>query len=859
MANLAAFHGPVFPVNPKHKAVLGLPCFATIKELPEVPDLVVIATPAATVPGIVRDCVEAGVGGAIILSAGFRECGAAGEALEREILEEARKGKLRIIGPNCLGLMAPHTGLNATFAGAVAQPGSIAFLSQSGALCSAILDWSRDERVGFSAFVSVGSMLDIGWGELIDWLGDDPLTKSIIIYMESVGDAQAFLSAAREVALTKPIIVIKVGHTEAAAHAASSHTGALTGSDAVLDAALSRAGVLRVDTISELFNMAEALAKQPRPQGPRLAIVTNAGGPGALATDALVTSGGMLAPLSDATMHELDHLLPAHWSHGNPVDVLGDASPARFARAVELVSSDAQSDGTLVVMTPQAMTDPVGTASALIPVAARRTKPLLASWMGGRDVAKGRRMLNDAGIPTYDYPDTAARVFALMWQHGVNLNALYETPTYFSEAPDSVTRREEAARIVNQARNDGSSVLSKIECNDILSAYDIPTVTARMACSEEEAVASAQLIGWPVVLKLHSDTITHKSEVGGVKLDLHAEPDVRRAWKEIKAAVKECDFRGVTVERMTTMPDSFELILGSSTDAQFGPVLLFGGGGQWVETLRDHSLGLPPLTSTLARRMMEGTHIHAALKGVRGRAPVDLGALEKLLVRFSQLVAEHPRIAEIEINPLLASASGFIALDVRARLHSCDIKDEDLPRTAIRPYPSQYVSSYQLRDKTTVTIRPIRADDEPLMVPFHHSLSEESVYRRYFAIMPLNARVAHARLSRICFIDYSREMALVVERSVGAQREILAVGRLTRLHGMNEAEFAILVRDAWQHHGLGTELLRRLVIIGREEKLDSICADILPDNYAMQAVARKAGFHVASDVGTGECRAEIRL
>jgi acetyltransferase len=859
VVNLAPFQGSVFHVNPKHATVFGQPCFATVKELPEAPDLVLIATPAQTVPGIVRDCVEAGAGGAVILSAGFRESGPTGVDLERSVLAEAKRGKLRILGPNCLGLMVPHTGLNATFAGSVAHPGRIAFLSQSGALCSAILDWSHTENVGFSAFVSVGSMLDVGWGDLIEWLGDDPLTKSIIIYMESVGDARAFLSAAREVALTKPIIVIKVGKTDAAARAAATHTGALTGSDAVLDVALRRAGVLRVASIAELFDMAETLAKQPRPQGPRLAMVTNAGGPGALATDALVLSGGQLAPLSDAALHCLNEVLPAQWSHGNPIDVLGDAGPERFARAIEIAANDSNTDGTLVVMTPQAMSDPVGTASVLVSAAANRGKPLLASWMGGRDVAEGRSILNEAGIPTYDYPDTAGRVFGLMWQHKKNLDALYETPTCTSDGPHSAARRASASRIMQAAREQGRTVLSKIECNQILSAYDIPSVATEIAIDEEEAVVRARQMGSAVVLKLHSNTISHKSDVGGVKLDLRDEQEVRRAWKEIKAAVKECDFCGVTVEPMITIKDSFELILGSSTDPQFGPVLLFGGGGQLVETLQDHALGLPPLTTTLARRMMERTRIVSALKGVRGRAPVPLAALELLMVRFSQLVTEHPRISEIEINPLLAGANGFVALDVRAKLHGSDIKDEDLPRVVIRPYPVQYSSSFPLRDGSTAVIRPIRPDDEPLMVEFHQTLSEQSVYRRYFNVLRLDERVSHARLSRICFIDYSRDMALVVERSAGDRREILAVGRLTRLHGVNESEFAILVNDAWQHQGLGTELLRRLVAIGREEKVDCISADILPENHAMQALARKAGFRVAWDHASGECRAEMIL
>ncbi|MGV3662177.1 MAG: bifunctional acetate--CoA ligase family protein/GNAT family N-acetyltransferase [Prosthecobacter sp.] len=855
MENLQEFAGDVFPVNPRHTSILGRPCFASIAEVPAVPDLAIIATRAETVPGIIRDCAAAGVGGAVILSAGFKECGPHGADLERAVLAEARRGGLRIIGPNCLGLMRPRAGLNATFAGGLAQEGHVAFLSQSGALCAAILDWSRRELVGFSTFVSVGSMADVGWGDLIDWLGDDPFTKSIIIYMESVGDARAFLSAAREVALTKPVIVIKVGRTAAAARAAASHTGALTGSDAVLDAAFRRAGVLRVDSIEELFDMAEVLAKQPRPPGPRLAIVTNAGGPGALATDALVAGGGELAPLHERSLTRLNEFLPAHWSHANPVDVLGDATPERFSQAVQITLADPNIDGALVVLTPQAMTDAAGIATAISSLPRPSEKPLLASWMGGPGVEDGRNILNHAGIPTYDYPDTAARVFARMWQNSADLRALYETPAILPET----TQHARAAAIIRSACRAGRVLLAKVECNELLSAYGIPTVTTHLAETEEQAVGVAERLGFPVVLKLHSGTITHKSDVGGVKLGLRDSVAVARAWREIKAAVSEKDFAGVTVEPMIAASAAVELIIGSSVDAQFGPVLLFGAGGVMVEISDDHILGLPPLTVTLARRMIEGTRISAALAGVRGRAPVDVSALEQILVRFSRLIIEHPRIKEMEINPLLATPHGLVALDVRVILHGGEVADHALPRPAIRPYPIRHVSAWTMRDGSEVTLRPICPEDEPCMVAFHHTLSEGSVHSRYFSVMKLDERTSHDRLSRLCFIDYDREMALVAERREGSHREILAVGRLSRRHGLDEAEFALLVGDPWQGKGLGTELLRRLVAVGREEKIGRITAEILPENHRMQAVARKLGFQIKSDLTHGECRAVLDL
>ncbi len=838
------FGGRVYAVNPHRASVLGLEAYPTIAAVPEPVDLAVVATPAATVPGVIAECARAGVRGAIIISAGFKEIGPAGAALEQQVLEAARGSGLRLVGPNCLGVMNPRTGLNATFATAMARPGPVGFLSQSGALCTAVLDWSLRENVGFSAFVSVGSMLDVDWGDLIAYLGDDGRTQSIVIYMETIGDARAFLSAAREVALAKPIIVIKPGRTEAAARAAASHTGALTGRDDVLDAAFRRSGVLRVDTIAELFHMAETLGKQPRPRGPRLAIVTNAGGPAVLATDALLGSGGALAELSAETLAGLDALLPPHWSHGNPVDVLGDADSERYARAVELVARDPGSDGLLVILAPQAMTDPTQTAERLRSLASIPGKPLLASWMGGADVAAGEAILNRASVPTFAYPDTAARIFSYMWRYTENLRALYETPV-LAEEGDGAPDRDAAALIIAGALKRKRVLLTEAESKQLLAAYGLPTVPTRVARTADEAVRAAADLGFPVAVKLHSETITHKSDVGGVQLDVRDADGVRRAFEAIRAAVAERagpgHFLGVTVQPMVAR-DGYELIVGASVDEQFGPVLLFGAGGTLVEVLRDRAVGLPPLTSTLARRLMERTRIFAALQGVRGRAPVDLGRLEQLLVRASQLVVEQPRLRELDINPLLASAAGLLALDARVVLHGPDVPDAALPRPAIRPYPRQYDRPWRAPDGVTLRIRPIRPEDEPLMAAFHATLSDRSVYLRYLHPVPLGQRTAHERLARICFVDYDREMVLVAERPDAGGREILGVGRLSRLHGRPEAEFALLVSDRFQGRGLGTELLRRLIAIGREEGLERIVGYISAENQTMLRLAREVGF-----------------
>jgi acetyltransferase len=859
------FRGRVYPVNSQHSEVMGARAYKSIRDLPEPMDLVVLVTPAATIPGLIGECVLAKAKSAIVISAGFRERGAAGIVLEQQIKEQLRESSMRLIGPNCLGVMNPLVGMNATFAKDPPKVGNVAFLSQSGALLTAILDWSEKEDVGFSAIVSTGSMLDVGWGDLIYHFGDDPNTKSILLYMESVGDARSFLSAAREVALTKPIILIKAGRSEAASKAAASHTGALTGSDEVLDAAFRRCGVLRVNNIADLFYMAEVLGKQPRPKGPRLTILTNAGGPGVLATDALVANGGELAKLSEQTIKKLDDFLPAHWSHGNPVDVLGDADSKRFAKAIDIAVQDPNSDGLLVVLAPQGMTNPSEIAKGLKPYANSSGKPLLASWMGGTSIAEGEKLLNNAGIPTFHYPDTAARAFTYMWSYDENLRSLYETPSV-AEGSDVINDAARAGveEIIQNARQSGRLLLDEFESKAVLTNYRIPTVETLIARSEDEAVKHASKIGFPVVLKVFSPTITHKTEVDGVRLNLQEETEVRKAYQRIESAVSEKaradQFGGVTVQPMVKL-EGYELILGSSVDPQFGSVLLFGSGGQLVEVYKDRALALPPLNTTLARRMMEQTQIFKALKGVRGRKPVDLSILEQLLVRFSQLVIEQTSIAEIDINPLVASPKGLLALDARIVLHD-PAKQSEVARPAIRPYPTQYVANWTMKDSREVTIRPIRPEDEPLMAKFHRALSDRTVYLRYFASLSLNARIAHERLLRICFGDYEREIVLVAvhRNSHSSKFEIVGVVRLNKIRGQNkEAEIAVLIADAFQKQGLGLELLQRIVQVARDEKLHKVSSEMLGDNLAMQLISKRLGFRFHSLADSPSLRAVLVL
>jgi acetyltransferase len=833
----------VYFVNPRRSSVLGQPTTQRVRDIPEPVDLAIVATPAATVPDLIHECQEANVRAAIVIAAGFGESGAEGAALEQQLVEALAGKTLMVLGPNCLGVMCPREQLNATFAATQVNPGRIALLSQSGALLTAIISWSLQESVGFSAVVSAGAMADVSWGDLIDYFADDPHTGTILIYMESIGNARSFLSAAREASLRKPVIVIKAGRSAAAAKAAASHTGALVGADDVLDAAFRRSGVLRVRTLSELFVMAEVLDKQPRPRGPRLAIVTNAGGPGVLATDTVVSRGGELAALTNEAIEALNRALPAHWSHANPVDVLGDASAERFVSAAEIVIADSQNDGVLAILTPQAMTEPIATAAGLVRMN-RHGRPLLAALMGGEEMALARRSLQEAGIPAFEYPEDAAEAFCYLSTNARDIESLFETPLPVAPVRDA---RELALRTADSLagmRRAGITLLDEAQSKCLLAEYGIPIVPTRQAATDTEAAAIALEIGFPVAIKLRSSTIAHKTDVGGVRLNLGSAEQVARAFLEIQESVCKADanaFDGVTVQPMVDLRHGYELFLGSTTDPQFGPVIAFGLGGVLIEVIADRSLGLPPLNTTLAKRMIERTRAFKALQGVRGRPAADLSAVAELLVRFSWLVADQRSIKEIDINPLFVSRDKLVALDARVILHAANVSESQIPQRAIRSYPLEYVSACRLRSGQSVVIRPMRAEDELLLREFHNGLSESTVYQRYLHVMGLNQRVAHERLSRLCFTDYDREIALVMEQSTPAGTRLLGIARLIKEHGLPEAELSMVIRDEFQRQGIGTELLSRIKNVAAKENLRRVVAHIMPTNRGMQELCRRQG------------------
>ena len=844
------FGGTVYAVNPKHTSINGTVCFGSVGDLPEQVDLAVICTPAITVPEIVRQCGEAGILGLVILSAGFREASSEGAMLEAEIDQVARQfDGLRIIGPNCLGIMAPHISLNASFASDLPPKGNIAFISQSGALCTAVLDWAIQERVGFSHFVSIGNMLDVGVADLIDYFAGDCQTKSIIMYVESINESREFMSASRAFTRTKPIIAYKAGRFTESAKAAASHTGAMAGVDAVYEAAFARAGIVRVFEVEDLFDCAELLARRRLPSGHRLAIVTNAGGPGVMATDALLECQGQLAALSDDTVQTLSEQLPVAWSHANPVDILGDAPPQRFALAVATILADKDVDGVLVVLSPQAMTDPTGAAKAVIDSARDSQKPVLAAWMGGGKVRAGIELLNEAGIPTYSSPEKGVRAFMHLVSYARNREMLYETPR---EVPlEFPLDRAKLRAVFDTILSEGRDILSETTSKALLEAYEIPVTQTFVARSKADSIEYAVRVGYPVALKVFSPDITHKTDAGGVELNLANAEEVSRAFDRIQEQAKQsrpdAEIDGVTVQRMQVEPSGRELIVGAKRDPVFGMVLLVGAGGTNAELFRDLTLELPPLSERLARRMLERLRSWPLLQGYRGRPGVNLERLVEVLMRLSYLVADYPEIIELDVNPLLATPDDVIALDARIVLDHETVLHPVRPYShlAIRPYPEELNKSAKLKDGTQVLLRPIKPEDEPMWHVLLASCSPETIRLR-FRYMFKNT--THAMGARFCFIDYDREIAIVAEIEDNDKRSLIGVGRLVADADHREAEFAILVGDPWQGIGLGSLLMNDCLDICNAWGIQSIVAEMAPENDRMIGMFRHRGFEFVKPV-----------
>jgi acetyltransferase len=853
LANLlsAGFTGEVFPVNVHHQTVQGLRAYPSVKDLPQKVDLAIICTPAATTVDLVRQCGSSGVGGLIILSAGFQEVGAAGRALEGALRSElARYRQMRVIGPNCLGVMVPSAKLNASFAATMALPGRVAFVSQSGALCTAMLDWAGEQSLGFSHFVSVGNMLDVDLADLLDYLAEDGTTDAVVLYIESVTNARRFMSAARACARRKPIVATKAGRFPQSAQAAASHTGAMAGVDSVYEAALERAGIVRVFDVDDLFDCAQLLARAPRATGERLAIVTNAGGPGVMACDALLGRQGKLAQLSEATRQQLDKILPASWSHGNPVDILGDATPERYARALEIVASDRQVDAVLAILTPQAMTDPTATAQALVAIARSAPLPIFANWMGGRMVREGVDVLNQAGIPTAPTPDDAVAAFMHLVRYGRNLKLLYETPR---EIPlDFGERRDQSRHRLQQLFETGRELLYESEAKSLLAAYGIPVAEGREGHSADEVVSLAETVGFPVVLKVVSPQITHKTDVGGVQLNLANEAQVRAAYGEmfsnVRQARPDAQIHAVSVQPMVSLPGGIELIIGAKKDPVFGPVIMVGFGGIAAELFHDSALGLPPLNERLALHMLESLRAWPLVKGYRGRKPIaSVDRLIEILLRFSTLVADFPQIAELDANPVLVRDDQVIVLDARVVIDRAAVENPataPYAHLAIRPYPEDMIERAELADGTPIVLRPIKPEDEPHWHELLASCSRESLWERFRYMFHTDI---HEAAVRFCFVDYDRELTAVAEATINGERKLLGVARLVSEIGDERGEFAVLVGEPWQGKGLGNRLTQYCVDHADRIQVREVYGITGRSNARMLAVFKRYGFDLTPD------------
>lgn len=835
------FKGEIFAVNPKHERVQGKLSLPSVEHIGKPVDLAVIATPAAAVPGIIRQCGEVGVRGAVILSAGFAEAGGDGARLQREVLADARRYGLRLVGPNCLGILRPGIGLNATFSKNVASPGNLALVSQSGALCTAILDWAATRAMGFSSVIALGDAADLDFGDVLDYLALDPETSSILVYVEGVRYARAFMSGLRSAARLKPVIVLKAGRSSEGIKAAVSHTGAMIGADDVFNAALERAGAVRAVTIDQWFTAAQVLARGYRSQGDHVAIITNGGGPGVMAADRAAEVQVKLANLAPETLTTLDGALPNHWSRGNPVDVLGDATPERYGIALKACLDDPGVDGVVVMLTPQAMTDPAAVARNVAEVAAGARKPVLGCWMGELQVQTGRELLAQAGIPQFDAPEAAVEAFAYLAAHFRNQQLLLQVPGPLADRsrPDV----DGARMMIEAALAERRTMLSEVEAKAVLRAFGIPTVSSVIARSANEALVAAETLGFPVVLKILSPDITHKSDVGGVRLNIGNAQALRRSYgalmEEVQQQRPNARIDGVVVEQMVTSANGRELMVGVARDPVFGPVISFGAGGVLVEVTGDRAVALPPLNRVIIANLIGQTRAARLIGAFRHLPPVRLEALEQVLRRVSEMVCELPHIQELDINPLIADESGVVAVDARMVVALPGPDSDRYQHLAIHPYPTQLVTRWQSAEGIEVVLRPIRPEDAQIEQAFVRGLSPEA---KYFRFMQALQELSPTMLVRFTQIDYDREMAFIAVTDVGGEETEVGVARYTARPDRESCEFAIVVADSWRGKGLGTRLMSALMESAKGRGLRVMEGEVLADNIEMLRLMARLGF-----------------
>ncbi len=848
LRNLLAdgFKGRIFPVNPRHDEVQGQRCYRSLDNVDETVDLAVVAAPARVVPEIIEQCGRTGIRNAVILSAGFREVGSQGRKLEAQVISSARRYGLRFVGPNCLGIMRPEIGFNATFNKGGAHVGKLALVSQSGALCTAILDWAWGQEIGFSSVISMGISADIGFGEVLDYLVYDHQTESILLYIEGIGNSRAFMSGLRAAARVKPVMVVKVGRHESAARAVLSHTGALVGADDVFDAAMRRAGVVRGRRINDLFNVATVLESGQRTHGDRLTIVTNGGGPAAIASDHATDLGIPLARLAPETISQLDAELPPTWSHGNPVDIIGDAGADRYEKAIRICQRDPNTDGVMVILSPQAMTDPLRVAQAVVGLAKDSRKPLLTCWMGGGQVEPGRELMAHADVPVFRTPESAVEGFSYLASFYRNQQLLLQTPGPIrrNHQPDV----EGARLIIEGVLAEQRTVLTELESSALLAAFGIPAVRAGLARSATEALLLAQSIGFPVAMKVYSLDISHKSDVGGVRLGITNSAGVQSAYREIIDTVKqqkpEANITGVVVESMYNDANGRELLVGLNFDPVFGPSVSFGAGGTAVEVLRDRAVALPPINRLLAEDMIARTRVAKMLGPFRNMPAASLEDIVQVLLRISEMACELPEIRELDINPLIANENGVVAVDARVVVAHYPAGRPPYAHMAIPPYPSHLVSKQQLPDGISLVIRPIRPEDAEIERDFVRYLSPQSKYLRFMYNL---SELSPEMLARFTQIDYDREMALIAVVDKGGRETEIGVARyIINADGVS-CEFAIVVGDDWRRRGIAGRLMGKLFECARDRGLELMEGFVLRDNKEMIDFCKSLGFSVERD------------
>lgn len=840
------FQGVVYPINPRREAVMGIPCYPDVESLPKTPDLAIIMTAANTVIDLVNQCGKAGIAGVIVMSAGFKETGEEGKKLEGDLKSTIKKYPgMRVIGPNCLGILVPSHKLNASFADTMPKKGHVAFISQSGALCASVLDWAKESKIGFSYFVSIGNAVDVSFGDLIDYFGQDPNTRSIVLYVESLANARAFMSAARAFARKKPIVVYKSGRFPESAAVAASHTGALASEDNVYDAVFRRAGIARVFDIGDIFDFTDLVGRKRVPKGSGLAIVTNAGGPGVMATDTLISLGGKLVELESNTLDKLNELLPDFWSHGNPVDVLGDASPQRFTDATSILLDDKNVDALLLILTPQAMTDPTETARQIKKLAEGTSKLIMAAWLGGSKMIEGVRIFNDSEIPVYATPAQAIRAFMTLLDYSNNLEMLFETP---QEVPVEFSyNRAELRKKFEEEIFSKTKVVSEDDSKRIINDYGIETTHPELAQSEDDAVKIANKKGYPVVLKIQSADIFHKTEVGGVALNIKNDEMVRATFRNMMETVKskmpKAKIDGITVQIMVDTDQGVELILGIKRDKLFGTVMLAGMGGTKAELFQDKRLEFPPLNEQLARQMIQSLRIYPLLEGYRGSKPVNIDKLIEVIIRLSYLAADYPEIEELDINPIIVTPEDAIALDARIVIDKEVIGKQtiDYSHLLLRPYPERLIRKARLKNGTKITLRPIKPEDEEMWLEMLGSCSKESIYHRFRYDFYFNS---HEVATQFCFIDYDREMGIVAEIDYEDRKRLIGVGRLIADPDLETAEYAVLVTDEWQQKELGQILTSYCLEIAKFVGIKRVAAETTKDNKGMISVFRKVGFKI---------------